>query len=195
MSRRTKAERAAVGVSDHSGWSVLMTATSGGVLLDRRRIELVDDGLPTMPHHHDGQKLPIEEAVALVERVRRSAEKNAEARLAALAAELRVEIAGIALRACPPLPDTIAERITSYRAMCVADWVMYRQALAKAATERGWAVRWYDPQRVFADAAHALERDTIDDLLDEAKRRLGPPWQKDQRMAMAAAIVAAHGKA
>lgn len=194
MSRRTKAESVAVGVSDHSGWAVLMTATSSGVLLDRRRIGLVDEGLPTMPHHHEGQKLPIEEAAGLVERVRRSAERNAEARLEALAAELRVEIVDIALRACPPLPDTVAERITSYRAMCVADWVMYRQALAKAASERGWAVRWYDPKRVLADAASALERETIDDLLEEAKRRLGPPWQKDQRMAMAAAIVAAHAK-
>lgn len=194
MSRRTKAERVVVGASDHSGWAILMTATSGGVLLDRRRVELVDEGLPTMPHHHDGQKLPIEEAVALVERVRLSAERNAETRLDALAAEVDAKIVGIALRVCPPLPETVAERITNYRAMCVADWVMYRQALAKAASERGWVVHWYDAKRVFTDAAGALKRETIDDLLDEAKRSAGPPWQKDHRMAMAAAIAAAHAK-
>jgi hypothetical protein len=187
---RTSKRETAVGVSDHSGWVVLMTATADGTLLDRRRVELVDAGLPTMPHHHDGQRLPIEEAVALVETVRRSAERNAKVRLDALASEIPA-ISGIALRACPPLPETVAERITSYRAMCVADWIMYRQALAKAATERGWRVHWYDAKRVFAEAARALERETIDDLLDAAKERVGRPWQKDQRLAMAAAIAAA----
>ena len=39
-------------------------------------------------------------------------------------------ILGIALRQCPALPPTIAERIKDYRAQNVADWVMYRKALA-----------------------------------------------------------------
>lgn len=192
MSRK-RTEPVVAGASDHAGWVILVTATSDGELLDRRRIELVDEGLPVMPHHHDGQKLPTKDAVALVERVRSSAERNAEARLGALAAEVPA-IAGIALRACPPLPETIAERITNYRAMCVADWVMYRRALAKAATERGWAVHWYDAKRVLADAADALHRETIDDLLEHARRALGPPWQKDHEIAMAAAIAAAHAR-
>jgi hypothetical protein len=132
--------------------------------------------------------------VALVERVRSSAERNAKARLDALAAEVHAEIVGIALRACPPLPETVAERITNYRAMCVADWVMYRQALAKAATGRGWSVYWYDARRVFTEAACALRRENIDDQLDEIREAAGPPWQRDHRMAMAAAI-AAHAEA
>ena len=61
---------AAVGVADHSGWAVLMTMDRSGNLLDRRRVELVEDGVPVMPHHHDAQGLPIDEGVALVERVR-----------------------------------------------------------------------------------------------------------------------------
>jgi hypothetical protein len=189
--RRTKPKPAVVGVSDHGGWVILMTAASDGALVDRRRVELVDPGLPTMPHHHDGQKLAIEDAVALVERVRASAERNAKARLEALAVEVGA-IDGIALRVCPPLPETVAERIENYRAMCVADWVMYRQTLAKAATERGWFVHWYDAKRVFADAARALKRENLDDLFDAIKAAVGPPWQKDHKMALAAAIAAAH---
>jgi hypothetical protein len=189
MTRTTTPEPVFVGISDHSGWAILMTVTARGELLDRRRIELVDEGLPTMPHHHDGQRIPIDDAVALVERVQRSAERNAGARLEALASEVD-GIRGVALRACPPLPDTIAERITSYRAMCVADWIMYRRALASAATARGWSVHWYDAKRVLGDAAAALKVTSIDAVLDTAKRRVGPPWQKDHRMAMAAAIAA-----
>jgi hypothetical protein len=51
-------------------------ADSEGTLLDRW-VEFVDEGLPTLPHHHEGQKLPLQAAVALVARVRASAERNA----------------------------------------------------------------------------------------------------------------------
>lgn len=174
---------------DHAGSAVLVTVGPGGAFVDRRRVTLVDDGLPSMPHHHEGQKLPLDEAVALVGRVRISIERNAKARLEALAAEVP-GIVGIALRALPSLPETVAERITSYRAMCVADWVMVREALAGAAVALGWSVHAYDAKRVFGDAAKALGRRTVDDLLDEIGGAIGPPWQKDHKLATAAAIAA-----
>ncbi len=180
-----------VGVADHGGWAILMTVTATGALLDRRRVELVDAGVPRLPHHHDGQKLPLAEAVALVGQVRAAAEAGAAARLAELVADLGREPDGIALRVCPALPATVAERITSYRAMCVADWVMYREALATAASARGWSVHWYDPADVLARAAHALGRADLDELFAQTRAAVGPPWQKDHRMAMAAAIAAA----
>lgn len=188
MTRERRASRASTGVADHCGWAVLVTVDPEGVVLDRRRIELLDAGLPALPHHHDAQGLPIEQASALIARVQASAERNARARLDELARDLSENVACLALRACPPLPATLAERLASYRAQNVADTVMYRQALAEAARERGWAVRWYEPRRVLAEAAGALGRASIDPLLEETGRRLGPPWQKDHRVAMAAAI-------
>ena len=61
-------------------------------------------------------------------------------------------ILGVALRKCQPLPPTIAERIKDYRAQNVADWVMYRKALASAAEARGWPVYWYDAKSVLGAA-------------------------------------------
>lgn len=198
MTRASKPVTVTVGVADHCGWAVLVTVAPGGVLVDRRRVELVDGDLPKLPHHHEAQALPLREAVELVERVRASAERHAHACLAALASEVSREVAGeilaIALRACPPLPETVAERLASYRAQNVADSVMYRHALAQAATARGWTVHWYDPRRVLAQAASALDRPSLDDLLARTGTALGPPWQKDHRVAMAAAIAAAGRK-
>jgi len=54
-----------IGVSDHGGWAVLVTVAGDGTLLDRRRVELVDEDLPKIPHHSEGQALPLHEAVAL----------------------------------------------------------------------------------------------------------------------------------
>lgn len=150
--KNTQRPSATVGVADHAGWAVLMTVACDGTLLDRRRVELVESGVPVMPHHHEGQRLPLPEAVALVERVRASAARCAGTCLALLAGEVDAEIVGIALRERPELPSTVAERITDYRAMCVADWVMYREALAGAAAARRWTAHWYDAKRVFDEA-------------------------------------------
>jgi hypothetical protein len=164
-----------IGISDHGGWAVLVTADGTGTLLDRRRVELVDDGLPKIPHHSEGQKLPLDQAVELVERVRASAESHAALALDAVAAALPGRTLGIAVRQCPALPPTVAERITNYRASNVADWVMYRMALGKAAEARAWPVHWYDPRRVHDLASEILGVENLDDYFVQLKRSVGPP--------------------
>ena len=182
---------AVIGVSDHSGWAVLVTVTADGTLLDRRRIELVASDLPKLPHHHEAQKLPLEGALDLIERVRVSAERHAKLALDALALALSSRILGIAIRECPPLPATIAERLTNYRAQNVADTVMYRMALAGAAEARGWAVHWYQRKNVLDTARDALHIADLDAHFFNMRKSIGPPWTNDHKVAMAAAIVAA----
>jgi hypothetical protein len=180
-----------IGVSDHGGWAVLVTATRDGTLLDRRRVELVDDGLPKIPHHSEGQGLPLDQAVELVERVRLSAEKHAVFALDSVTKAVP-RILGIALRKCPPLPPTIAERIQDYRAQNVADWVMYRRALASAAEARGWPIHWYDAKSVLGAARQALRIENLDAHFLRLRKAVGPPWNHDHKLAMSAAIVTAN---
>lgn len=179
-----------IGVSDHGGWAVLVTAAHDGTLLDRRRVELVGEGLPKLPHHSEGQGLPLDAAVELVERVRVSAERHAALALDAVAMAVP-RILGIALRKRQQLPPTIAERIKDYRAQNVADWVMYRNVLASAAEARGWPVHWYDAKNVLGAARQALRVDNLDAHFREVRKAVGPPWDKDYKLAMAAAIVTA----
>lgn len=168
----------------------MVTAASDGTLLDRRRVELVDPNLPKHPYHHEGQHLPLAEALDLIERVRASAERHARQSLDELANAVPTPIGAIALRMPPPLPETTAERITNYRAQCVADSVMYRVELAVAAMNRGWIVDWYNHKTVLARAGtSALIRD-IEGFLDQQGAIAGPPWQRDHRFALAAAIAA-----
>jgi hypothetical protein len=194
MTRKAGPATAVVGAADHCGWAVLVTVARDGSLIDRRRVELVDVGLPWLPHHHECQTLPLKDAAELVERVRASAERNTRACLDALAGAVPTEIVGIAIRQRPTLPETFAARITNYWAQTRADSVMYRDVLAHAATARGWFVHWYEVRRVFAEAANALDRNTIEALLEETGAAIGPPWRNDHRVAMAAAIAAAAGR-
>jgi len=184
-------ERAVVGVSDHGGWAILVTVTDDARVLDRRRVSLVDLGLPALPHHHEGQHLPIDEAVALVEQVRESAGRHAVHALDEVARAVPVRVSGIAIRTCPPLPATVAERLTDYRARNTADWVMYRMALVDAAVARGWGVHWYDAKTVLQTGGPAPDGTDLETYVERLRTSLGPPWTRDHKTAAAAALVAA----
>ena len=194
---------AAVGVAETGSAAVLVTVSPGGELLDRRRVELIEPGLSTHPHHHEGswavgrylntpgaRALSLAEAVALVERVRASAARGARESLAALVSAVPTPIAAIAIRTCPALPPTIEERIVDNRAQTYADSVMYRQAMAIAAEVRGWSVHWYDREQVLRDAATALGPREIGPVLHAMGKAAGPPWQAGHKLAAAAALAA-----
>ena len=199
-------QAATVGVAEHGNSAVLVSVASGGELLDRRRIDLTR-GLPTHPYHHEGswavgrytnspwaRPISLADAVALVERVREAAARGAREGLEALAATVPETIASIAIRVCPKLPPTTEERIADTRAANVADSVMYREALAAAAEARGWAVHWYDRERVFRDAEESLGGGDVDAVLQAMGRSIGPPWQAKHKLAAAAALAATgHG--
>lgn len=147
--------------------------------------------MPKIPHHVEAQTLPIDEAVALVERGQASVHGQAKLVLGVVAAVVPARITGIALRHCPDLPPTIAERITNYRARNNAHWVLYRSALAGAAAQCGWRAHWFDPRRVADLASHAMGVKSLDDHFARVRRSAGPPWRQDHKLAMAAAIMAA----
>jgi hypothetical protein len=100
-------------------------------------------------------------------------------------------ILSVALRNCQQLPPAIAERIKDHRAQNVANWVMYRKALASAAKVRGCYVHWYDAKKVFDAASQGLGLENLDAHFLDVRRAVGPPWDRDHKLAMAAAIVAA----
>jgi len=202
LATKRTSERATVGVSEHGNSAVLVTLGASAQVLDRRRIDLTH-GLPTHPYHHEGswavgrylnspwaRQISLADAIALVERVREAAARGARESLDALAKTVPVPIASIAVRVCPELPPTTEQRIADTRAANVADSVMYREALASAAEARGWAVHWYDRERVLEDAAAALGVDDIEASLNAMGRTLGPPWQAKHKLAAAAALAA-----
>lgn len=188
-----------LGIAHHLGWAVVVTASADHEVVDRRRIELIEDGLPAAPVHHvggphvlhrSGEPLDDDALAALVADARASARRTASAELDDLAGAVPAPIVSMSLRAWPAdFPDDVAVlRRVPYESQ--ADSVMYRQVLAELAGERGWAVHLYDAGRVEAEAAAMLGA-RADDVLRGPRRRLGPPWSKDHRLALAATILAA----
>jgi hypothetical protein len=178
-----------LGIAHHLGWAVAVTASPDYEVVDRRRIELIEPGVAAAPIHHEGKPLDDAAAAALVAEVRASSRRAATASLDRLAAALPAPIVSMSLRGWPAdFPDDIAVlRRVPYEAR--ADSVMYRQVLADLARTRGWDVHFYDAKYVEARAASKLGR-RADEIMLGPRAALGPPWGKDQRMALAAAIMA-----
>ena len=178
-----------VGIYDHLGWAVAVTASGDHHVVDRRRIELLEPGMPSMPIHHPEPGRSLDEVEVLVMRVRASAERVTAASLEALGAALPGSVTSVHLRALPAdFPTDIATQLRPpYEAR--ADAVMYRQVLAAVATARGWTVQFYDARTAEADAA-ALLAGRADEVLRGPRDQFGPPWTKDHRTALAATILA-----
>ena len=188
---------AVLGVADHNGWAVCVTvAASRGVavIVDRRRIELIEPGVPSQPYHHETVRMPRPEAEQFVVRVRESVLRTTCACLTELRDELQPPhtIVAMALR-IPPLeyvPVTVADAHASYSVMCRADGMMYHDALRTAAGELNLPVVLDPRGEAVARAADRLGVgvDAVERFLRDAGASLGPPWQKEHRLATAAAM-------
>jgi hypothetical protein len=178
-----------VGIAHHLGWAVAVTASAGHVVADRRRIELIEPGMPAAPVEHEARPLDDGAAARMVAGVRASALRATSASLDRLAASLPGPVVSMSLRAWPlDFPDDIViQRRPPYESR--ADSVMYCQVLAECAHVRGWEVHLFNAKDVEAQAARILG-ERASDVLRGPRATLGPPWTRDHRIALAATIVA-----
>ena len=177
-----------MGIADHFGWAVAVTASPDHDVVERRRLELVEPGVSPTPIHYESRHLDVAATAALVATVRASVVRASSTALDELARSLPEPVVSMSLRTWPPdFPDDLAvQRRTPYEAR--ADAIMYRQVLAELAHARGWEVHLYDAKNVVGQAISLLA-DRADDVLHGPRARLGPPWTKDHRVALAATIV------
>jgi hypothetical protein len=178
-----------LGIADHLGWAVVVTAAADHAVVDRRRIELVEPGVSAAPIHYESARLDVAATAALVAAVRASVVRASSTALDELAGALPAGVVSMSLRFWPPdFPDDIAvQRRAPYEAR--ADAIMYRHVLAEHAHERGWEVHCYDAKHVEGQAADLLG-ERADEVLRGPRAVLGAPWTKDHRIALAATVVA-----
>ena len=187
-----------IGIEDHYAWANLVSVTTSGpneILLDRRRVELLDQQLAASPYHHDTLQMPLSEAEKLVRDVRTSANNRAKLALASLIGELApAKCRGIAIRVppLPGLPATVEEVHASTWITNRADGMIYHQALTQAAAQLNLRVFYFDKENVLALAAHARGKTACDfeRQLKAFGKTHGPPWRKGQVVACAGAIFA-----
>ena len=206
MPSRGKGIPCVVSVAEHTGWAHLVCVASQNrvpAVVERRRVTLIDAGLPRQPYEHDSTALREDEADALIAQVRRSIAARAADALTRLAAELPRPHTVVALVIRKPpfadLPRTIAAVRSSYQLRCAADGMLYQLAMCDAARQRGLEVHLYrrGEEASWAAAQLGVATSAIDAFVRRGGRPAGPPWTQDHRQAYAAgiAVLAAHTRA
>ncbi|HLG54724.1 MAG TPA: hypothetical protein VI485_05300 [Vicinamibacterales bacterium] len=137
-----------ISVAEHTGWAYLVcVAAQDGVpeVITRRKVVLIERGLPTLPYEHESAAMREDEAQALVERVRRSIAICTANALQRLVTDLAPTYALVSLAIREPpfprLPKSVAAVRSSYRLLCAADGLMYQLAICRAARDLGLDVQ------------------------------------------------------
>jgi hypothetical protein len=194
--------RAALGFSPHIGWAAVV-AISGPPdapsVVAKQRIDMATT-FDTGAVYHVGQGIPLDRAEALV----RSSEKTfaaiAQARIAALAAEVRdlgLELVASAVLAGggKPLPPLDAI-LRSHALVHAAEGELYRRVLARASEACAIPAALVPakdlPARVAA--ASGVPEKRVVSLLAELGKASGKPWARDQKDAALAAWLALAGR-
>lgn len=173
-----------LGVYDHYAYANLVVASADHEVIDRRRVPLVEPGVPECPIHGEGKGLDDAACQALVDEFRDSI-----ARCVATAFDaLPSGVTSVHLRSWPlDFPSDLAtQRKLPYENW--ADSIIYRQVLADAADARGWTVHLFDPKTIERQARDLLGL-RAEAVIDGPRQRIGAPWSKDHRVALAATIV------
>lgn len=178
-----------IGLADHFGWAIAVTASADHDVVDRRRIALIGDGITEAPVHYEARHHDDTALAQLITRARVSIARATAVAFDAIAAAVPEPVTGICLRSWPAdFPTDLAVvRRSPWEAR--ADAVMYRQVIAEVAASRGWAVHLYEAKDVEPQATARLGA-RADDVLNGPRARLGAPWAKDHRVALAATIAA-----
>jgi hypothetical protein len=184
-------------VAEHAGWAHVVCVASRDevpTVVARRRVTLIDPGLPTQPYHHEAAAMTDADADALITRVRRSIATRTADALKRVVTDLAPDhaVVAVAIRKPPfdDLPGTYAPVRQSYRLFCAADGMMYQLAICNAARQLALDVQLYPRGEEASRAAKQLRvapRD-IEKFVNGAGRPSGPPWAEEHRRAFAAAI-------
>src|ERR1044072_6661141 len=184
------------GLKAHSGWAALVVLgrqTDEFIVVDRRRIELVENEWAKQPYHAaEGLKSDI--ARDLVERGIDAAHKIAVREMrAALKRESdrKNEVKACAVLVGSPMPYwSVDEILAVHFRMHKAEGVLFRDALVHAANEckiKSVEVPEKDILR-YVENKQKTPTSKLSSQLSALGKAAGPPWGKDEKEAALAAM-------
>ena len=190
------------GLKAHSGWAALVVVgeCEGDLaVVDRRRIELVEDEWAKQPYHA-AENLKPDKARDVVKRGVEAARRIAVREVRAAVKRERErgnEVTACAVLVVDPMPDWSVEEILAVHfRMHKAEGVLFRDALVRAAKECGLRLVEIPEKTLTPHAESALKTPASSLAKDIARlgKAVGPPWGKDQKDAALAALVVLRGR-
>lgn len=190
--------KVAFGLKAHSGWAALVVVGRSNndlVVVDRRRIDLVNEEWQKQPYHA-AEELESRAAREIVKRGIKAAQRIAIQQIRAAVRRERERnnrVAACAVLVANPMPDWTVEQILAVHfRMHQAEGVLFRDALVHAAGACGLKLVAL-PEKILhqhAEKALGTSAGALAARIARLGRPVGPPWGKDQKEATLAALVA-----
>jgi hypothetical protein len=196
--REDRAMNVAFGMKAHSGWTALVVLGKRDgdfVVVDRRRIELVEEEWAKQPYHA-AEDLKPGAARDLVERGVEAAHRIAVREMRAAVKRERErgnEVEACAVLVGSPMPDWSVEEILAVHfRMHKAEGVLFQDVLQAAARACGITLVAVPAKQLATQArtAFGLRTSRILTQIALLGKSVGPPWGKDQKEATLAAAIA-----
>src|SRR5256885_11228580 len=108
-----------VSVAEHTGWAHLVCVAARGsvpTVIARRRVALIDRGLPTLPYEHETSAMTEDQANAVIARVRQSIAARTSDALRRIVIELAPAYTAVALAIREPPFDDLPAAVAAVRA-------------------------------------------------------------------------------
>jgi hypothetical protein len=201
-SRKTNAPEAAFGLKAHSGWTALVvlgTVDGNLQVLERRRLELVEEEWQKQPYHA-AEEVNAAEALTVVKSGIKAAKRIAlreVQRAVQQAREYGFEVRGCGLLVGSPMPNwSVVEILAVHFRMHKAEGVLFREVLRDAALTCGLRLAEVPEKALLehAESALATKASTLLQTIAALGKSVGAPWGKDQKDATLAAMIALHGR-
>jgi hypothetical protein len=190
--------KVAFGMKAHSGWAALVVVgirDGEFVVVDRRRVELVEEEWAKQPYHA-AEEMKGAEARDLVNRGIDAARRIAVSEMRAAVnreKERKNDVIACAVLTGNSMPDWSVEEILSVHfRMHKAEGVLFRDVLARATETCGLRLVAITEKQLMkhADAALGITESALVRNVAALGKVVGPPWGKDQKDSALAAMVA-----
>ena len=199
MAAGRKRDRAALGFSVHTGWAALVAVAGpvdDPVVLERRRVEMIPGSDPEKPPYvyHAARNLALPAAERLVREWTEVAQTRARAAVAAAVADLQSHepVAAAILVSGQREVASLEAILQSHALVHAAEGEMYRNAIRAAVAAAGLAVVEVRAKEVHRKAAGAfgMTEAGVTQHLGRIGKAAGRPWDKDNKEACLAALIA-----
>jgi hypothetical protein len=153
--------------------------TAAPQILARERVQLVEEPLPRMAYHAiEAYELSLRDGKALIGKVRRAATTAASKVTKKAAKEFDLETVAVVGKV-RNVPDDLRRILAAHALLHAAEGALYEEVLLDAAARADLPAVLVEERAIEISAA-----------LDAAGKKLGPPWQKDHKLAASAALIA-----
>ncbi len=192
--------RIALAFRAHSGWAAMVALrdpVAAPLVVQRRRVELIEGEIPRQPYHA-AEKMPLREAEAFLDEcaavARAMANKAVRAAVENMAAKGYTVAGSCVLLGSGRAPASLASTLASHTMIHTAEGDFFRNALKDACQECGLAVAPVKEKTLWdrATAGLGMSRADLACRVCELGKTIGPPWTQDEKLsALAGWIVLA----